>query len=48
MTSDWADLGGAHAADVEALINLCREEVQTQFGIGLEPEVIILGTAPAF
>lgn len=37
------NLGGAKAADAEALIEVVRSEVQTRFGVDLECEVIILG-----
>ncbi|MCX8048241.1 MAG: UDP-N-acetylmuramate dehydrogenase [Methylohalobius sp.] len=37
------NLGGAQAADIEALICLAQAEVQVRFGIRLEPEVKILG-----
>ncbi|GAB6067075.1 UDP-N-acetylmuramate dehydrogenase [Methylothermus subterraneus] len=39
------NLGGAKAADIEALIWLAKEEVERRFGIELEPEVRILGKA---
>lgn len=39
------NLGGAKAADIEALICLAKEEVERRFGIELEPEVRILGKA---
>ncbi len=34
---------GASAVDIEALMTLTRERVQTQFGITLEPEIRIIG-----
>ncbi len=37
------NVGGAKAADIEALIGIAREEVKACFGIELEPEVRILG-----
>ena len=37
--------GRASAADIEALIELARDEVKRKFGIALEPEVRILGEA---
>ena len=37
------NLGGATAADVRALIDLARQEVQEQFGVTLELEVELLG-----
>ena len=38
--------GAASAADIEALIELAREEVKKRFGVELETEVRILGEAP--
>lgn len=40
------NLGGATAADIEALMNLVRREVAEQSGVVLEPEVRIVGLAP--
>ncbi len=37
------NLGGATAADVEALIHLARERVVADCGVALELEVVILG-----
>jgi len=34
--------GGATAADVEAVIAHVQEKVKEQFGVDLEPEVIVL------
>jgi UDP-N-acetylmuramate dehydrogenase len=39
--------GGATAADIEALVLLVQEEVRTQTGVRLEPEVRIVGRACA-
>jgi UDP-N-acetylmuramate dehydrogenase len=38
--------GTASASDIEALIELAREEVKNRFGIELEPEVRIVGELP--
>jgi UDP-N-acetylmuramate dehydrogenase len=38
--------GTASASDIEALIELAREEVKNKFGIELEPEVRIVGEKP--
>lgn len=38
--------GTASASDIEALIELAREEVRNKFGIELEPEVRIVGEKP--
>lgn len=38
--------GGATAADILALIQLCQREVRAQFSVDLEPEVIVLGGRP--
>jgi UDP-N-acetylmuramate dehydrogenase len=35
--------GGASASDVEALMALTRERVQTQLGITLDPEIRVIG-----
>jgi len=37
------NLGGARAADVQALINLAQERVREQFGIDLELEIELVG-----
>jgi len=37
------NLGGATAADVRALMTLAQRRVQEQFGVGLEPEIELLG-----
>lgn len=37
------NLGKASSKDVEALISRCQYEVKKQFGIDLEPEVIVIG-----
>ncbi len=37
------NLGGATASDVEALMELAKNEVFRKFGVELEPEVLILG-----
>jgi len=39
----FINTGGATAADFVALMNLARESVQSQFGIGLEPEIQMVG-----
>ena len=35
--------GGATAADITALMDMARERVQAQYGIGLEPEIRVMG-----
>lgn len=35
--------GGASAADVRALVEMCRREVLTQFGVALRDEIVYLG-----
>jgi UDP-N-acetylmuramate dehydrogenase len=37
------NLGGAAAADIEALVGYVQEQVQVQQGVHLEPEVRIIG-----
>jgi UDP-N-acetylmuramate dehydrogenase len=37
------NLGGAHAAEVRALMDLARDRVRAQAGISLEPEVRLVG-----
>jgi UDP-N-acetylmuramate dehydrogenase len=42
------NLGGAKAEDVRRLMELARAEVQSQFGVDLEPEVRLMGEWPLF
>jgi UDP-N-acetylmuramate dehydrogenase len=42
-TNFIVNLGGATAADVEALITLARERVLADSGVALELEVVVLG-----
>ena len=37
--------GGATASDIEALINLARDQAMNRFGVVLEPEVRVIGTS---
>jgi UDP-N-acetylmuramate dehydrogenase len=39
----FVNLGGAHAADVLALIELARATVRAQFGVELELEIELVG-----
>jgi UDP-N-acetylmuramate dehydrogenase len=39
----FANVGGARAADVKALMDMAAARVRAQFGIDLEPEVRLVG-----
>ncbi|MEK9183774.1 MAG: hypothetical protein AAB890_01730 [Patescibacteria group bacterium] len=36
------NMGGAKAADIVAMINLCKQKVKEKFNIDLEEEIIVL------
>ncbi|MCP4642377.1 MAG: UDP-N-acetylmuramate dehydrogenase [bacterium] len=39
--------GGATAADIRSLIDLCRAKVRDQFGVDLQTEVVVVGSTSA-
>jgi UDP-N-acetylmuramate dehydrogenase len=48
MVSAWhaniiVNSGGARAADILALIELCREAARRELGVDIEPEVLLVG-----